>query len=1400
MLRITRITPGPGYEYLTGQVANGRHDFRPTGPGSPTAYYADAQARGEAPGWWAGSGARVLGVSGEVTQPQMRLLVAEGRHPITGAKLGRPWRRYKPATETQRQEDLTKALAGLPHDATPEQKQRAWQQTMAAPARHADAAFDLTVSPVKSVSLLWAFADDPTRQTVLAAHHAGIRAAIAELEQHAAFTRRGTNGIRQVDTHGLAVMVFDHRMSRDRDPQLHSHIVLSAKVLSNEPDTEDAWLSLDSSALYHASGIARIAYERALEWHLIRHLGIRFATRPGTDIREIAGIPTRSIDAYSKRRAAIETEMDQRITGPDGTREHIPTDRWRRRADDATLRTRQPKHGTESTTEAIARWHAEDRAAGLNTAGQIRTLLTDRTAHEAINTLAAQALATARRTSNDPHSITEDDVRRAATTLIQPHEPDRIEAVIDAAVRAEPSLAVERALRHLSEQRAVFTLNHLELAIGRVLDIDPSTPNAATDWARVQHLADNAIRTGQAGLRVLTPPSPVTWGPSLRRASDGQSVYTRHRDLTLTTLQVTAAEQQVLDYALTATTHPAPAAAIDHIAAALSLDTEKHAALRFLTADHRPIVGLYGPAGSGKTFLQRAVAQLAARSGIPVLGLTVSQNAADLLAAATGGMRCENIAMWLHAQHHPPRDTTSADWSFRPSQWVIIDEASQVSTLDLARLVTLLRPVAGKLLLVGDPLQTTAIGPGGLFPYLHSLGRTTELTRTHRFQQPWEGPASLRLRTGDPAALTDYDTHGRLHGGTRPELTHRMLTVWAADTLQGRHSVLLAETEADAAGLAAQARQRLAAAGRVDTTRTVPLRDGTRCGAGDTIVTRHNDRTLRAGTGFVANRDQWHVTTVHPTGALQVVHTRTGDTTTLDPAYVAAHVHLAYAQTVESAQGQTVDTCHALIDSTTTRPRLYVMLTRGAHTNHAYVITGRHPTDGPTPPPTTAVATLAHILRTPTTDHSATETEHTLWSNADALHHWAPIYDDLSATATRHHHLALIRRLTDDTTAERLAADPALPRLSAALTRAEHAGYHPDHLLTAVTTRRELATADSVALVLTCRIEHLLAATSPDPALTNHPPAGPRSFAARIPATDNPDLADALHQVAAVCDHRIRALTDTAADNPPPWAQGLGPVPADPTERLRWRRRAAAVAAYRDRYQITGPDPIGLEPSPTDPQRWHAWHHARAALRTATLAGHAAHASTTWLLAAVACQHACEAAAPPYVAGQLRAAHLALAAVQYRAHHLALHLAAPSADTTAPQLRASLAALITELQGQAARVDHLEADHARWTRWFDGTRDERLTGTVAALELTRRTAGNPGSRDRRIHELLDQLAAFTATQTRQTPAPSRGEHNGRPARVRQPLSHRNREPADEEYTAEAQTPDYADTDPGIDLD
>ena len=49
--------------------------------------------------------------------------------------------------------------------------------------------------------------------------------------------------------------------------------------------------------------------------------------------------------------------------------------------------------------------------------------------------------------------------------------------------------------------------------------------------------------------------------------------------------------------------------------------------------------------------------------------------------------------------------------------------------------------------------------------------------------------------------------------------------------------------------------------------------------------------------------------------------------------YVREHVELAYASTAHRAQGETVDTAHAMVSPTTTREVLYVSATRGREAN-----------------------------------------------------------------------------------------------------------------------------------------------------------------------------------------------------------------------------------------------------------------------------------------------------------------------------------------------------------------------------------------------------------------------------------------------------------------------------------
>ena len=79
----------------------------------------------------------------------------------------------------------------------------------------------------------------------------------------------------------------------------------------------------------------------------------------------------------------------------------------------------------------------------------------------------------------------------------------------------------------------------------------------------------------------------------------------------------------------------------------------------------------------------------------------------------------------------------------------------------------------------------------------------------------------------------------------------------------------------------------------------------------------------------------------------------------------------------------------------------------------------------------------------------------------------------------------------------------------------------------------------------------------------------------------NPDMLQALTERRRLIETRAEAVLDTALHMEEPWVTALGPMAASGRERKQWRRRAVVVAAYRDRYQITDPAPLGAQPEGT---------------------------------------------------------------------------------------------------------------------------------------------------------------------------------------------------------------------------
>jgi hypothetical protein len=79
----------------------------------------------------------------------------------------------------------------------------------------------------------------------------------------------------------------------------------------------------------------------------------------------------------------------------------------------------------------------------------------------------------------------------------------------------------------------------------------------------------------------------------------------------------------------------------------------------------------------------------------------------------------------------------------------------------------------------------------------------------------------------------------------------------------------------------------------------------------------------------------------------------------------------------------------------------------------------------------------------------------------------------------------------------------------------------------------------------------------------------------RIQRVSDPELAYALIERDQAMEGRARSLADQAVESGESWIQRLGTPPASPARRERWIREVSTIAAYRDRWHLSGQNPVG---------------------------------------------------------------------------------------------------------------------------------------------------------------------------------------------------------------------------------
>ena len=442
MLSVGKLTPGRA-SYYCEQL-----------PGGQDEYYTRADTEDRAT--WLGAASTVLDLDSgaEVGPDQFRRLL-DARHPETGEPLGIP-------------------------------------RTTA----HRLAGFDLCFSAPKSVSVAWALAPPELAARIERAHDRAVAQAIETFEAEVARARRGKRAGRLIETDGVIAAAFPHRSSRAGDPQIHTHVVVPNLTV----DASGRWSALAGDRVYRWAKTLGYMYQAALRAELTQSLGVRWGpVRKGA--AEIEEIPSRLVDAFSKRRAQIVAALDA-VGATTG-----------RAAEVAALATRTAKDKDHDLTTLRQLWR--DEAVSLGIGADILWVHQPRTPGDRTSVLSAEMLAPDGLTGHTSSFDRRDILQALAAGHPEGATTNRVRAAADLFLTRPELVALgfdhPAGPRYTTRDLVQLETRLLDRAAGRTNDIVGIVQ--AEDLARVlsdrPNLSDEqtrmvtALTTGGAGIQIV---------------------------------------------------------------------------------------------------------------------------------------------------------------------------------------------------------------------------------------------------------------------------------------------------------------------------------------------------------------------------------------------------------------------------------------------------------------------------------------------------------------------------------------------------------------------------------------------------------------------------------------------------------------------------------------------------------------------------------------------------------------------------------------------------------------------------------------------------------------------------------------------------------------------------------
>jgi conjugative relaxase-like TrwC/TraI family protein len=761
------------------------------------------------------------------------------------------------------------------------------------------AAIDATFSAPKSVSAVWALASPELRGEIEAAQERAVDAALGHATEFVPMVRRRVDRetvVRETPAELLATS-WRHTTARAvpgraPDPQLHSHVVLHGAVRQGDGKVvaieSRAWLvhQRELGAAYRA--------QLAAELH-----GLGFEIQAGTGrggrYFELSGVPEGLLEAWSGRHRQVREQIDRRLT------ERL-----------AELRARVEAGGAGADAAA-------QRLTALERSGQ---LLPAEQRAVAMSTRAAKG------SSGEGVLLeTAGDLDRAWWETATEHGFDArsVQALRD----PEPTVDVAEpgpGQEHQLERRI----------LERLTEFDATFAAREARAVALEAAAGGDPAAGLAALQRLRERSEIL------ELADGRETTRAHRGSERAA--VTAAR------ALADTPTRAIAAQLvdDEIAelgSALALDgaklaSEQAQAIRVACSD-RQLTVVVGQAGTGKSTALSGVARAHEAAGQKIVVTSTGAQAAQRLAGELSAAGVSAVAGC--STRALQAAVARATVRLGPGVTIIHDEAALASTREQAWLLKAAAGSGARIIEVGDPRQSQAVGAGGLWPHIEQAaagrGGLVELSRIVRAKDAADRRDQAKWRAGEHhQALEGYAGRGRvLIADTQQQAEDRALEAAHEDRRAGKTTLVVAQTSNERLdGLNARAQALRIQDGHLTGDRAVALQ-GRPYGlyGGDEIVLRAASTHPKLG----AVRNGTHGTVVdvddagrHATLALADGRHARWDRDQLD----AASVRLAYVSHTFPAQGQTVDRAHVIADPLADQNGTYVALTRAREQTRIY--------------------------------------------------------------------------------------------------------------------------------------------------------------------------------------------------------------------------------------------------------------------------------------------------------------------------------------------------------------------------------------------------------------------------------------------------------------------------------